>query len=236
MGTPGMDSFTISYEEPQNLMLKTGEEASLGQYRLRAERVDPVARTATLLLLDGSSRTVMKKMLGPLTEELLETLPQYSPSQQRVMLQHDDVHIELDLSSDFAGGAVSLYAAAGIMKIERDKPWKNDPRFVVRPEVCGHCYMLNELILDNGKPIVLDEKNHVFTGPEGYFKIVVDDFDGEKINAWHIEDKTGMKTPNLAEYPRNNLDVMAGVNGTTETFLRKTLLNRLAYREVWRLK
>jgi hypothetical protein len=41
---------------------------------------------------------------------------------------------------------------------------------------------------------------------------------------------------NLAEYPRNNLDVMAGVNGTTETFLRKTLLNRLAYRETWRLK
>jgi hypothetical protein len=107
---------------------------------------------------------------------------------------------------------------------------------MVRPEVCGHCYMLNEIILDNPNPIILDEENRVFNGPNGYFKIVVDDFDGEKINAWHLEDSAGTKTPNLAEYPRNNLDVMAGVNGTTETFLRKTLLNRLAYREIWRLK
>ena len=45
-----------------------------------------------------------------------------------------------------------------------------------------------------------------------------------------------MKTPNLAEYPRKNLDVMVGVNGTTEGFLRKTILKRLAYREIWRLK
>jgi hypothetical protein len=96
--------------------------------------------------------------------------------------------------------------------------------------------MLNELILDNAEPIILDEKNNTYTGPNGYFKIVIDDFDGEKINAWHIEDRTGMKTPNLAEYPRNNVDVMVGVNGTTEGFLRKTLLKRLAYREIWRLK
>jgi len=46
----------------------------------------------------------------------------------------------------------------------------------------------------------------------------------------------GWKTPNLAELARNNVDVMVGVNGTTEHFLRKTLLRRLAYREIWRLK
>jgi hypothetical protein len=32
------------------------------------------------------------------------------------------------------------------------------------------------------------------------------------------------------------VDVMLGVNGTTESFLRKTLLERLAYREIWRLE
>jgi hypothetical protein len=152
------------------------------------------------------------------------------------MLQYGDVHVEMDLSGSFSGGKVPLYVAAGIKKMQRDKPWPDDPRFIMRPEVCGHCYMLNELILDNAEPIILDEKNNIYTGPSGYFKIVVDDFDGEKINAWHIEDQTGMKTANLAEYPKNNLDVMAGVNGTTETFLRKTLLKRLAYREIWRLK
>ena len=66
----------------------------------------------------------------------------------------------------------------------------------------------------------------------------------EAINAWHLETKRKnkkgnweiRKTPNLAEYPRDNIDVMVGVNGTTESFLRKTVLERLSYREIWRLK
>jgi hypothetical protein len=236
MGTPGMDWFTISYDEPQHLVMKSGEETALGQYRLKVESVDAAAKAVKIALLDAKGKAVAEKTLGPLTKDILDTLPQYSQSQEKVMLQYNDVHVELDLSSDFSERTVSLYAATGIMKIERDKPWPDDPRFMVRPEVCGHCYMLNELILDNANPIILDEKNNAVLGPNGYFKIVVDDFDGEKINAWHIEDKTGKITANLAEYPRNNLDVMVGVNGTTETFLRKTLLNRLAYREVWRLK
>lgn len=236
MGSPGMDSFIFSYQEPQNLVLKNGEETSLGQYRLKAKNIDPAAKTATFALMDAKGKVLAEKTLGPLTKDLFETLPQYNQSQQKIMLQYGDVHIELDLSADFSGREISIYAATGATKIERDKPWPDDPRFMVRPEVCGHCYMLNEFILDNAEPIILNEKNNSFLGPNGYFKIVVDDFDGEKINAWHLEDRTGMKTPNLAEYPRNNLDVMAGVNGTTETFLRKTLLNRLAYRETWRLK
>lgn len=236
MGSPGMDSFIFSYQEPQNLVLKNGEETSLGQYRLKVKNVDPSAKTAMLALMDAKGKVLVEKTLGPLTKDLFETLPQYNQSQQKIMLQYGDVHLELDLSADISEKEISIYAATGATKIERDKPWPDDPRFVVRPEVCGHCYMLNEFILDNAEPIILDEKNNSFLGPSGYFKIVVDDFDGEKINAWHLEDRTGMKTPNLAEYPRNNLDVMAGVNGTTETFLRKTLLNRLAYRETWRLK
>ena len=44
----------------------------------------------------------------------------------------------------------------------------------MRPDVCGHCYMLNEFIMDNPEPIVLDAKNPTYTGPDGYFKIVID--------------------------------------------------------------
>ena len=236
MGSPGMDSFIFSYEQPQKLEMKAGEETPLGQYRLRVENLNAATKTAELSLKDANGKVLIKKTLGPVTEELKATLPQYNQSQQKIMLQFQEVHVELDLSENTSANTISLYATTGATKVERDKPWKDDAEFMVRPEVCGHCYMLNEFILDNAKPIILDEKNNVAWGPNKYFKIVVDDFDGEKINAWHIEDKTGMKTPNLAEYPRNNLDVMAGINGTTETFLRKTLLNRLAYREVWRLK
>jgi hypothetical protein len=236
MATPGMDSFTISFLEPEHLVLKPGEEKVSGKYKLRVLSVDPGSKTARLALLDDRGGVVVEKTLGPLTKELLDTLPQHSESQQKVMLQYEDLHVELDLEEAFSEGKVRLYLATGIQKLQRDKPWPEDPRFMIRPEVCGHCYMLNELILDNAEPIILDEKNNTFVGPNGYFKIVVEDFDGEKINAWHIEDRHGMKTANLAEYPRKNLDVMVGVNGTTESFLRKTILKQLAYREIWRLK
>ena len=236
MGSPGMDSFTISYEEPQRLVLKSGGEAAIGPHKLRVAGIDPAKKTVHLVLLDAKGKVAMEKMLGPVDQAVYDTLPQYSPSQQKVMMQYKDIHVELDLPADFKGGKVTLYAWTGAQKLVRDKPWAKDPRYTMRPDVCGHCYMLNEFIIDNPEPIVLDAKNRTYTGPEGYFKIVIDDFDGEKIQAWHIEDKDGRKTPNLAELPRNNVDVMVGVNGTTEHFLRKTLLQRLAYREIWRLK
>ncbi len=236
MGSPGMDSFTISYEPPQKLVLKTGGEAAVGKYKLRVASVDQGLKTVQLVLRDDKGTVVMEKKLGPVDKKVYDLLPQYSPAQQKVMMQYQDVHIELDLPADFKDGKVTLFATTGAHKLERDKPWASDKRYVMRPDVCGHCYMLNEFIMDNPEPIVLDAKNPTYTGPDGYFKIVIDDFDGEKIQAWHMEDKTGWKTPNLAELPRNNIDVMVGVNGTTEHFLRKTLLKRLAYREVWRLK
>jgi hypothetical protein len=236
MGSPGMDSFTISYQAPEKLVLKAGGEAAVGKYKLKVASVDPGRKTVKLVLLDEKGKVAMEKMLGPVDQKVYDLLPQYSPAQQKVLMQYKDVHVELDLPADFKEGKVTLYATTGAHKLERDKPWASDPRYTMRPDVCGHCYMLNEFILDNPEPIVLDAKNPTYTGPDGYFKIVIDDFDGEKIQAWHVEDKTGWKTPNLAELARNNVDVMIGVNGTTEHFLRKTLLKRLAYREIWRLK
>lgn len=236
MGSPGMDSFTISYEPPKKLVLQAGGEAAVGKYKLKVASVDQGLKTVQLVLRDEKGAVVMDKKLGPVDKKVYDLLPQYSPAQQKVMMQYQDVHIELDLPADFKDGKVTLFATTGAHKLERDKPWASDPRYVMRPDVCGHCYMLNEFIMDNPEPIILDAKNPVYTGPDGYFKIVIDDFDGEKIQAWHMEDKTGWRTPNLAELPRNNVDVMVGVNGTTEHFLRKTLLKRLAYREIWRLK
>jgi hypothetical protein len=231
-----MDSITVSYEEPEKVVLRAGEEAKVGDYKLKVLSVDQGRKAVKLVLLDGKGKVAMEKRLGPVDQSVYDTLPQYSPSQQKVMMQYKDIHVELDLPADFRNGKVTFYTWTGAHKLERDKPWAEDPRYIMRPDVCGHCYMLNEFIMDNAEPIVLDAKHPTYTGPEGFFKIVIDDFDGEKIQAWHIEGKEGHRSPNLAELARNNVDLMVGVNGTTEHFLRKTLLQRLAYREIWRLK
>jgi hypothetical protein len=236
MGTPGMDSFTITFKAPKRVRLRQGGETTVGKYRLQLKEVDKKNKQVTLALLNASGEIVVEKTFGPIDQELYDTMPQYAPSQQKVMMYYEDIQVDLDLPVDFEKEKVAFWVATGARTFNRDNPWPDDERFMIRPDVCGHCYQLNEIILDNKEPIVLDEKNNVFTGLGGYFKIVVDDFDGEAINAWHIEDRFGKKTPNLAEYPRDNLDVMVGVNGTTESFLRATLLDRLAYREIWRLK
>jgi hypothetical protein len=57
------------------------------------------------------------------------------------------------------------------------------------------------------------------------------------IHAWHIEttDKGKVfKSENLAFRPRNNIDVLVGVTGTTEGFLRLSMLPRLGFIEYWR--
>jgi hypothetical protein len=235
MGTPGMNEFTITFKKPERVVLKVGQTVPVGDHTLKLAAINRAAKTVNLVLSDTAGKVVAQKSLGPLTQELYDLLPQYGPSQEKLNLVYQDFQVDLDYPVDLSKDEIPMYVATGCETFKRDEPWPRDPRFLVRPDVCGHCYQLNEFILDNKDPIILDEKNPVVEGPEGYFKIVIDDFDGESINAWHIEDREGKRTPNLAEYARQNVDVMVGVNGTVESFLRKTVIDRLAYREHWRL-
>ena len=244
MGTPGMDEFTVTYKKPKKAVLQEGKSVKAGKYKFRADRIDPAAKTVEGSLIDEDGNVLVQKTFGPVDEKLLDTFPQYAPTQDKITLKYEDMFITLHIPADLSEGKAVFYIAADAVTYHKDEAWPDDPRFAVRPDVCGHCYQLNEVILDNREPIILDADNPEFEGPDGYFKIVIDDFDGEAINAWHLEtsreNKKGeqeiSKTPNLAEYPRNNIDVMVGVNGTTESFLRRTVLERLSYREIWRLK
>lgn len=76
-------------------------------------------------------------------------------------------------------------------------------------------------MLENKDAIVLDGANNVFVGPNGYFKIVIDDFDGKVIKAWHVEDAKGNRTENLAQWSGGkNIDLLLGVaNPTVRQFV-----------------
>ncbi|MCL4458383.1 MAG: hypothetical protein M1136_07415 [Chloroflexi bacterium] len=67
---------------------------------------------------------------------------------------------------------------------------------------------------------MLDKTNNVFVGPQNYFKIVIDDFNGTAVKAWHIEDSKGSKTANLARGKGNHIDVLVSrANGTVGQFV-----------------
>lgn len=67
-------------------------------------------------------------------------------------------------------------------------------------------------MVENAHEIVLDgEANKVFVGPNKQFSIVIDEFDGKQVKAWHIENSKGEKSPNLATRAEGkNIDLVVG--------------------------
>ena len=63
----------------------------------------------------------------------------------------------------------------------------------------------------NKEAIVLDgETNNVLVGPDNQFKIVIDEFDGTTVKAWHVETEKA-KTGNLAVRAQGkNIDLVVG--------------------------
>ena len=43
----------------------------------------------------------------------------------------------------------------------------------------------------------------MFVGPNKHFSIVIDEFDGKIVKAWHIENSKGEKSPNLGKACRS---------------------------------
>jgi len=242
VGTPLLRDFSFTYQKPVQAALGAGQSAALGAFQLVATEVDPRQATVALSLRDATGREVAAKVLGPLNAAMQAILPQHQKAVHALQLAFGPVMAELDMTNPFPDGKANLWLYQDVRTLKSDQPLPGDPRFIVRPDVCGHCYQLNELLLANGEAVVLDREHPVYEGPkrasgEPMFRLVLDDFDGEMIHAWHIETTVKgrvFKTQNLAFNPRGNLDVLIGVNGTIEGFLRSSLMERMAAMEYWR--
>ena len=241
-GTPSIESISFTYKKPKAKALGVGEKVKLGSFTLECTGIDKSAMTVNLTLRDNDGAIVVEKTLGPLNDEMKAILPQHQTAVSAMQLSHASVQAEWDIVEPFKDDKAQLQLFTDIQLLERDTPFEFDNRFMVRPDVCGHCYQFNEILLDNPEPIILDKDNPIYEGPKRedgtpLFRIVIDHFDGERIHAWHIEtDDDGKieKTDNLAFRPRNNVDVLVGVTGSVEGFLRLSMLPRLGFMEYWR--
>lgn len=88
-------------------------------------------------------------------------------------------------------------------------------------------------MLENDQEIILDSTNNVFVGPDGYFKLVIDEFDGKTVKAWHVEDANGNSTGNLAERAKGkHIDLLVNsANRTVWHFGSKIATNLLREQE-----
>lgn len=73
--------------------------------------------------------------------------------------------------------------------------------------------MMTGLAIENAETITLDAKSNSYDGPRNLFRIVVDEFDGTAIRAWHIEDRYGEKSGNLGDEGCTSLDTIVGEVG-----------------------
>ena len=76
-------------------------------------------------------------------------------------------------------------------------------------------------MLLNKESITLDSADNVLVGPNEYFQVVIDEFDGEMVQAWHVEDSAGNATENLAQAEGSaHIDLLMGNgNRTVSHFL-----------------
>jgi hypothetical protein len=73
--------------------------------------------------------------------------------------------------------------------------------------------MMTGLAIENAEAITLDSKSNSYDGPRGLFKIKVDEFNGDVIRSWHIEDTYGEKSRNLGGAQCRSLDTIVGKVG-----------------------
>ena len=151
-----MDEFTVTYKKPKKAVLREGDSITAGKYKFRADRIDEETKSVKCSLMDGEGKVLAEKTFGPVDDEIMDTFPQYAPSQEKITLKYADLFITLNIPANLAGGNAAFYVATDAVTYHKDEPWPDDPRFVVRPDVCGHCYQLNEVILDNKDPVILD--------------------------------------------------------------------------------
>jgi len=111
--------------------------------------------------------------------------------------------------------------------------------------------MMAGLAMENTEVIILDAKNNRYDGPRGLFRIVLDEFDGQIIRSWHIEDRYGERSRNLGNAKCKSLDAIVGrvglmtpindaidqLNWTKPEYVNKLILeNQCLKEEIKKLK
>lgn len=200
MATDSTATVFVSPSDPVVASYAKGDRFTIGDATIEVTDVTGNAASITITDKTGS----VTKTFGPLTPENTNALLVSMPQRELVWALSKDGTVAVHLNirpkeTPIANGKVSLVAFDKVSAIDNGSVWPSDPRFLARLETCATCSYPHEVMLENDKEIVLDGgANKVFVGPDKYFSIVIDDFDGKVVNAWHIESSKGDKSPNLS--------------------------------------
>lgn len=200
-----MDRLLFAEEKVFSGLAAEGETFSVGARTVKVARIDETAGTVSLEILEGG-RVTAEKTLGPVKADLL-----IEDTGARKALVFEDGDMVAFLSpwpKAFDGGKASLKVYGKAFSLAYGTDYARDPRYAVYPVGCptGHNF---GFMLVNKEEIRL-KPGASATGPEGYFKVVVDAVNGDAVTAWHVEDKDGNRSINLGGPQVTNVDMVLG--------------------------
>lgn len=132
--TGGLNWILLTEKAPAEMLLAKGEQAALGNYSVKVADVSGNSAEVELVAKDG---TVTKKVLGPLTDEVLKYLPAEEVSRNKLIVRpaKEDVQVQLDVfRKPFREGKVALVGYTDLFKLNNPDKWSTDPRFLFRPD------------------------------------------------------------------------------------------------------
>lgn len=180
-----------------------GEQWQIGTRALRVAAVG--ADTVELELLEGG-QVVKTRTLGPVRQERL-----IEDTEARKALVFEDGDMVVFLSpwpSAFEGGKANLKVYGKAYSLAYGADYARDTRYASYPVGCPTGHQFGFMLVN--KETIRLKPGQAHTGPEGYFKIVVDAVADGKVTAWHIEDRAGARSINLGGPDVENVDLVLG--------------------------
>lgn len=182
-----------------------GDEWKSGNRTIRVAAIDATAGTVQIEVVEDG-KVALTRTLGPVKNELLI---EDHDARKALVFEHGDIAGFLSpWPEPFKDGKANLKIYDKAFSLSYGQDYAPDARFAVYPVGCptGHNF---GFMLVNKDEIRL-KPGAAFNGPEGYFKIALDRLNGDKVAAWHVEDREGNRSVNLGGADVANVDLVLG--------------------------
>ncbi|SAI67472.1 Uncharacterised protein [Bordetella ansorpii] len=199
------DRMVYAEETVHKGLAAAGEQWQVGARTVRVAAVDAAKGTVSLEVLQDGKVTA-SRTLGPIRPERL-----IEDTEARKALVFEDGDMVAFLSpwpTAFEGDRANLKVYGKAFSVRYGQDYVHDARFTGYPVGCptGHEF---GFMLVNKEEIRL-KPGESYSGPEGYFKVVVDSVADGKVTGWHVQDRDGARSINLGGPDVTNVDLVLG--------------------------
>jgi hypothetical protein len=182
-----------------------GDEWTSGNRTIRVAAIDAAAGTVKIEIVEDG-KVVLARTLGPVNNE---RLIEDHDARKALVFEHGDVAGFLSpWPAPFKDGKANLKIYDKAFSLNYGQDYAPDKRFAVYPVGCPTGHNFGFMLVS--KDEIRLKPGASFSGPEGYFKIALDRLDGDKVTAWHVEDRQGNRSVNLGGANVTNVDLVLG--------------------------